>query len=185
MSNCVTTATRSRGRRRIISAGGEYVDLSERPSRVASGRRGRQPLLRSLHHPLTPLHPRPLDNSATKLINYRLMDFTVIAHAVEVDHGIKCLSMRLIKKYAAPERERLSAALREQISKELDTQGLMTLPKTLPSSEKEFVFVIKKDSPLGQVVSVARVVAGMETLGMTSFPPGVLDNFPEALRHLT
>nr|WTB30183.1 hypothetical protein OG781_12395 [Streptomyces sp. NBC_00830] len=113
------------------------------------------------------------------------MDFTVIAHAVEVDHGIKRLSMRFIKKYAAPERDRLSAALREQISKELDAQGLMTLPTTLPPSEHEFVFVIKKDSPLGQVVSVATMVAGMEKLGMTAFPPGMFDNFPEALQHLT
>jgi hypothetical protein len=107
------------------------------------------------------------------------MDFTVIAHAVEVDHGIKRLSMRFIKKYAAPERERLSAALREQISKELAAQGLMTLPKTLPPSENEFVFVIKKDSPLGEVVSLATVVAGMETLGMTSFPPGMFDSFSD------
>lgn len=113
------------------------------------------------------------------------MDFTVIAHAVEVDHGIKRLSMRFIKKYAAPERERLSAALREEISKELDRQGLMTLPKTLPPSENEFVFVIKKDSPLGQAVSLASLVAGMEKLGMTSFPPGMFESFPETLKHLT
>lgn len=113
------------------------------------------------------------------------MDFTVIAHAVEVDHGIKRLSMRFIKKYAAPERERLSAALREQISKELGAQGMMTLPTTLPASENEFVFVIKKDSLLGQVVSLAAMVAAMEKLGMRSFPPGAFDNFPEALKHLT
>ncbi|MFF7410943.1 hypothetical protein [Streptomyces lydicus] len=113
------------------------------------------------------------------------MDFTVIANAVEVDHGIKRLSMRFIKKYAAPERERLSAALREQISKELAVHGLITLPRTLPSSENEFVFVIKTDSPLGQVVSLAGVVAGMDRLGMTLLPPGVIDNFPEALKHLT
>ncbi|GAA2438801.1 hypothetical protein [Streptomyces glaucus] len=34
-------------------------------------------------------------------------------------HGIKRLSTRLIKKYAAPERERVIAALRERISREL------------------------------------------------------------------
>jgi hypothetical protein len=113
------------------------------------------------------------------------MDFTVIANAVEVDHGIKRLSMRFIKKYAAPERDRLSAALREQISKELDRHGLMTLPKTLPPSEMDFVFVIQKDSPLGQVVSLAATVAGMEKLGMTSFPPGMFDSIHETLKDLT
>ncbi|MFB7100400.1 hypothetical protein [Streptomyces hydrogenans] len=110
------------------------------------------------------------------------MDFTVIAHAVEVDHGIKRLSMRFIKKYAAPERDRLSAALREQISQELDAQGLMTLPRTLPPSENEFVFVIQKDSPLGQVLALANLAAAMERAGAN--PPGIFDRFPEALKHL-
>ncbi|MEV6566188.1 DUF1152 domain-containing protein [Streptomyces kronopolitis] len=45
--------------------------------------------------------------------------------------------------------------------------------------------VIQKHSPLGQVVSLAAMVAGMEKLGMTSFPPGMSDSVPGALQDLT
>lgn len=107
------------------------------------------------------------------------MDFTVIAHAVEVDHGIKRLSMRFIKKYAAPERQRLSTELCEEISKELDKLGLITLPRRLPTSENAFVFVIEKDSALGQTVTVASTLAALDKLGQNPLPR-LFDNYTEA-----
>ncbi|MEU1454632.1 hypothetical protein [Streptomyces avermitilis] len=111
------------------------------------------------------------------------MDFTVIAHAVEVDHGIKRLSMRFIKKYAAPERARLSAELCEQITKEFDALGLITLPRRLPTSENEFVFVIEKNSPLGQTAAVASSLAALDKLGQNPLP-WLFNNYPDARRHL-
>ncbi|MBC2879420.1 MULTISPECIES: hypothetical protein [Streptomyces] len=111
------------------------------------------------------------------------MDFTVIANAVEVDHGIKRLSMRFIKKYAAPERFRLSPELCEQISKALEEQGLITLPRRLPTTENEFVFVIQKDSPLGESIQIARYVTIMDTMG-TSPIPGLKERFPGLLAQL-
>ncbi|WP_171172429.1 hypothetical protein [Streptomyces sp. I05A-00742] len=111
------------------------------------------------------------------------MDFTVIANAVEVDDGIKRVSMRFIKKYAAPERSRLSQELCEQISKALEEQGLITLPRRLPTSENDFVFVIQKDCPLGQAVEVATHVAVLDKLGANPLPV-LLDNFPGVRAHL-
>ncbi|MER7702330.1 hypothetical protein ABTX81_05450 [Kitasatospora sp. NPDC097605] len=112
------------------------------------------------------------------------MDFTVIAHAVEVDHGIKRFSMRFIKRYAAPDRARLSADLCEQITQELETLGLITLPRRLPTSELEYVFVIQKESPLGEAVIIATAVAMMDKLG-TPVLPGLHDRFPGVQSHLT
>ncbi|MFI5644178.1 hypothetical protein [Kitasatospora sp. NPDC051705] len=106
------------------------------------------------------------------------MDFTVIANAVEVDAGVKRLSMRFIKKYAAPERSRLSSELCETISNVLDAHGLLTVPRTLPTSENDWVYVISKESPLGQAVAIAATVANFAMLG--AFPLGGLENnFPE------
>ncbi|MFD5741059.1 hypothetical protein ACFXJM_27545 [Streptomyces massasporeus] len=111
------------------------------------------------------------------------MNFTVIAHAVEVDHGIKRLSMRFIKKYAAPERQRLSVELCDEISRELDKLGLITLPRRLPTSENEFVFVIEKSSTLGQTVTIASTLATLDKLGQSPLPR-LFDNYPEVRRHL-
>jgi hypothetical protein len=111
------------------------------------------------------------------------MDFTVIAHAVEVDHGIKRLSMRFIKKYAAPERQRLSAELCEEITTEFDKLGLITLPRRLPTSENDFVFVIEKNSALGQTVAVASALAALDKLGQSPLPR-LFDNYSEARGHL-
>ncbi|MGC9501203.1 hypothetical protein [Streptomyces sp. WG7] len=112
------------------------------------------------------------------------MDFTVIAHAVEVDHGIKRLSMRFIKRYAAPDRQRLSAELCADISQEFERLGLLTLPRRLPTSENEYVFVIEKDSPLGQTVALATSLAMLDKLGENrlSF---LFDNYPEVRTLLT
>ncbi|MGW7816800.1 hypothetical protein ACWGLF_01470 [Streptomyces puniciscabiei] len=112
------------------------------------------------------------------------MDFTVIAHAVKVDDGIKRLSMRFIKKYAAPGRLRLSAELCEEISRELAELGLLTLPRRLPTSENEFVFVIERDSILGQAVQVASTMAMLDKLGQSPLPK-LFDKFPDALAHLS
>ncbi|MFE5892173.1 hypothetical protein ACFQ6E_24900 [Streptomyces sp. NPDC056462] len=111
------------------------------------------------------------------------MDFTVIAHAVEVDHGIKRLSMRFIKKYAAPERQRLSAELCEEITNEFEKLGLITLPRRLPTSENEFVFVIEKNSALGQTVAIATAIALLDKLGQSPLPQ-LFDNYPEARSNL-
>ncbi|MEU0740091.1 hypothetical protein [Streptomyces sp. NPDC006134] len=105
------------------------------------------------------------------------MDFTVIAHAVEVDHGVKRVSMRFIKKYAAPERQRLSAELCHEISRELEKLGLITLPRRLPTSENEYVFVLSKDGPLGQAVALASKLAALDQYGENRMP-WLFDNHP-------
>lgn len=112
------------------------------------------------------------------------MDFTIIAHAVEVDHGVKRLSMRFIKRYAAPERARLSVELCEQITQAFDGLGLFTIPQQLPTNENDFVFVIKKDSPLGEAVAIASQVARMERMGEPVLRH-FLDRFPTAVQNLT
>ncbi|MET9011889.1 hypothetical protein [Streptomyces olivaceoviridis] len=112
------------------------------------------------------------------------MDFTIIKHAVEVDHGIKRLSMRFIKRYAAPERARLSAELCAQISDEFERIGLTTLPRTLPRSENDFVWVIQQDSILGQVAAVAAVLANLDKMGVSPMPQ-LFENYPEAKKALT
>ncbi|WP_043470107.1 hypothetical protein [Kitasatospora sp. MBT66] len=110
------------------------------------------------------------------------MDFTVIANAVEVDAGVKRVSMRFIKKYAAPERIRLSSELCEKISDALYGHGLVTVPRTLPTSETDWVYVIAKDSPLGQAVSIAAIVANFSQLGAS--PLGGLENSYPGLQEL-
>ncbi|BCM67979.1 MULTISPECIES: hypothetical protein [Streptomyces] len=112
------------------------------------------------------------------------MDFTIIKHAVEVDDGIKRLSMRFIKKHAAPERARLSAELCAEIGEEFERIGLTTLPRTLPTSENEFVWVIKRDSALGEVAAVAAALADLEKLKMNPLPQ-VFANYPLAQRYLS
>ncbi|GAA3379471.1 hypothetical protein [Streptomyces racemochromogenes] len=106
------------------------------------------------------------------------MDFTVIANAVEVDHGIKRLSMRFIKKYADPERDRLSREFCDQITTELAEQGLITLPRRLPTSENEFVFVIQKDSSIGQAVQIASSVARLDKFDMLEHSALGSHNYP-------
>ncbi|MGZ9932218.1 hypothetical protein ACXNSR_20375 [Streptomyces sp. NC-S4] len=106
------------------------------------------------------------------------MDFTVIAHAVEVDHGIKRLSMRFIKKYADPGRDRLSREFCDQITAALDELGLITLPVRLPTSENEFVFVIEKDSSIGQAVRMASSIAQLERMDSNPFPVLNSRNYP-------
>lgn len=112
------------------------------------------------------------------------MDFTIIKHAVEVDHGIKRLSMRFIKKHAAPERARLSSELCAQITEEFERVGLSTLPRTLPTSENEFVWVIQRDSILGEVADVAAALTHLDKLGMSPLPQ-LFDNYPQAKSNLS
>ncbi|MEV7542916.1 hypothetical protein [Streptomyces sp. NPDC089915] len=111
------------------------------------------------------------------------MDLTIIKHAVEADDGIKRLSMAFIKKHAAPGRTRLSSELCADISKELDKLGLVTLPKRLPRSENEFVFIIEKDGPLGQVVGVAGTVASLDQVGNNPLPH-IFERYPQARAQL-
>ncbi|MEU9250621.1 hypothetical protein AB0D66_02060 [Streptomyces sp. NPDC048270] len=106
------------------------------------------------------------------------MDFTVIAHAVEVDHGIKRLSMRFIKKYADPGRDRLSREFCDQITAELEKSGLITLPVRLPTSENEFVFVIEKESSIGQAVRIASSMAHLSKIGASPFSSLGPHNYP-------
>ncbi|MEV5508604.1 hypothetical protein [Streptomyces orinoci] len=107
------------------------------------------------------------------------MDFTIIRHAVEVDHGIKRLSMRFIKKHAAPERARLSSELCAKISDEFERIGLTTLPRILPTSENEFVWIIQRDSVLGEVAAVAAALAHLDKLGLSPLPQ-IFANYPRA-----
>ncbi|MEU8431819.1 hypothetical protein AB0F18_02730 [Streptomyces sp. NPDC029216] len=111
------------------------------------------------------------------------MDLTIIKHAVEADDGIKRLSMAFVKKHAAPDRTRLSAELCTDITKELDKLGLVTLPKRLPRSENEFIFVIKKESPLGHVVAVAGSLAALDEVGANPLPR-IFENYPQAKAQL-
>ncbi|MEW2346281.1 MULTISPECIES: hypothetical protein [unclassified Streptomyces] len=112
------------------------------------------------------------------------MDFTIIKHAVEVDHGIKRFSMRFIKERAAPQRARLSTELCSEIVAELAKMGLTTLPRTLPPSENESIWVIDTSSPLGEVTAVARALVSLDLVGMNPAPQ-VLDNYPAAKRYLS
>ncbi|MFD4977280.1 hypothetical protein [Streptomyces sp. NPDC058424] len=113
------------------------------------------------------------------------MDFTKIAHAVEVDHGVKRLSMHYLKQFVTPARERLSPELCRQISAALSELGLFTLPTTLPTSESEWVFVLSKTSALGQAVALSSMAFNMTKLRV--LPASVLNisnNFPELAKHL-
>lgn len=94
------------------------------------------------------------------------MDFTVLANAVEVDHGIKRVSMRFIKKYAAPGRARLSQELCTKITDALREQGLITLPHTLPPDEDAFIFVMARNSVLGDAASLSVAIFAMARFGM-------------------
>ncbi|MEU6667010.1 hypothetical protein [Streptomyces sp. NPDC046727] len=112
------------------------------------------------------------------------MDFTVIKHAVQVDHGVKHLSMRFIKQLAAPDRARLSAELCAQITKELGNLGLITLPRRLPTSENDSVLVIEKTSTLGQAVTIASKLAEFDRIGGNPLP-SLFENHPGARDALT
>ena len=112
------------------------------------------------------------------------MDFTVIKHAVQVDHGIKHVSMRFLKELAAPDRVRLSAELCMDMSKELEKLGLITLPRRLPTSETASVYVIEKASPPGQAVSIASTLAAFESVGQNPLPM-LFENHPGARESLT
>ncbi|RDG36640.1 hypothetical protein [Streptomyces corynorhini] len=112
------------------------------------------------------------------------MDFTIIKHAVEVDHGAKRLSMYFIKQHAAPERARLSAELCAQISEEFARIGLSTLPRTLPTSENEFVWVLQSSSILGEVADIAAALVNLDKLGMNPLPQ-LFDNYPQAKSNLS
>lgn len=94
------------------------------------------------------------------------MDFTVLAHAVEVDHGIKRVSMRFIKKYAAPTRMRLSSELNVEITKALAEHGLVTLPRSLPTSEEAFIFVLQADTVLGEAADLSALIFAGRKLDM-------------------
>ncbi|MGW0395580.1 hypothetical protein ACWDYJ_32845 [Streptomyces sp. NPDC003042] len=107
------------------------------------------------------------------------MDFTVIANAVEVDDGVKRVSMRAIKKYAAPGRARLSPELCEKITEALAAHRLITVPRRLPTSENEFVFVVHEDSPIGQAVAIATIATLLDNAGLPGIS-GFADRFPDA-----
>ncbi|MCM2391346.1 hypothetical protein [Streptomyces albipurpureus] len=99
------------------------------------------------------------------------MDFTVLAHAVEVDHGVKRVSMRFIKKYAAPTRMRLSSELNAEITKALAEHGLVTLPRTLPTSEDAFIFVLQADTVLGEAANLSVMIFAGQKIGMLADLP--------------
>ena len=109
------------------------------------------------------------------------MDFTIIKHAVRVDEGIKRFSMQFIKSIAAPDRKRLSAELCEQIRDELDKLGLVTLPRRIPTSETDSLWIIERDSEMGELVLLGETLARFRSVGV---PPvmDVLDQFPKAGR---
>lgn len=111
------------------------------------------------------------------------MDLTIIRHAVEVDHGIKRVGMGFLKHHAARDRVRLSADLCGQISAELDRLGLSTIPRTLPTSENEYVWVILKDSILGEIAHLGTAVANLDRAGMNPVPQ-LFEQYPNAKRNL-
>ncbi|MFF0475133.1 hypothetical protein [Streptomyces sp. NPDC004284] len=107
------------------------------------------------------------------------MDLTIIKHAVEVDDGVKRFSMRFLKEHAAEDRSRLSRELCTQISTELTRLGLTTIPRTLPTSENDSVWIIQKNSILGEITDVAAVFANLDKLGQNPLPM-LFDNYPNA-----
>ncbi|MEU3190551.1 hypothetical protein ABZ686_07865 [Streptomyces sp. NPDC006992] len=96
------------------------------------------------------------------------MGLEVIAHAVELDNGVKHVSMYDVKCYGAPGRPRLSRDLCDELKERLNDLGLVTLPEQLPTSESEWVYILDKDSAIGQAVmlATASVIASKRGLSM-------------------
>jgi hypothetical protein len=105
------------------------------------------------------------------------MGLDVIAKAIELDGGVKYLSMLDIKKHYAPYRDRLSRELCDKISAALDKAGLVTLPRTLPTYETQWVLVATKKSPIGEAISLAVRVVGVSQLGVPT-PSGIHEEYP-------
>ncbi|WP_432120937.1 hypothetical protein [Streptomyces sp. S1] len=107
------------------------------------------------------------------------MDLTIIKHAVECDDGVKRLSMRFLKEHAAEGRSRLSRDLCTQITAELNRLELITIPRTLPTSENDFVWIIQKSSIMGEITTIAAVFANLDILNQNPLPK-LFDNYPNA-----
>lgn len=98
------------------------------------------------------------------------LNIDAIVGGVALDGGIKEISMRLIKQCAAPDRNRLSADLSHQISRELESLGLVTFPRRLPTSENASVWVMAASHPLAQVVLIASAYASLDRSGRNPLP---------------
>ncbi|MFE7412398.1 hypothetical protein [Streptomyces laurentii] len=113
------------------------------------------------------------------------MDLTIVRHAVEADDGAKKFPMSFLKRHAAAGRSRLSRDLCDQISASLEALGLMTVPMTLPTSENEIVWIIQKDSVLGEAIQIASVLVHLDKLNITQSPSQLLSNYPKAKEGLS
>ncbi|MFC0599512.1 hypothetical protein [Streptomyces palmae] len=84
------------------------------------------------------------------------MSYADIASAVRLDGGVKRLSVWTIKQQVAPPfRERLSPALSKEITDGLNRHGILTLPTTLPTDQRDWVILIEKKSALGEALLLA------------------------------
>jgi hypothetical protein len=98
------------------------------------------------------------------------MSYDELVSAVEIDGGVKRLHMWTIKSYAAPNRDRLSAALSKEITEELNSRGIVTLPTVLPTDERDSAILITASSALGEAVKLATVAVLTSRLNVAMQP---------------
>jgi hypothetical protein len=83
------------------------------------------------------------------------MGYAEIVSAVKLDGGVKRLPMWTVKQQVAPYRDRLSTALSKEITDELKRRGILTLPTTLPTDERNWVILVEAKSALGEALTLA------------------------------
>lgn len=98
------------------------------------------------------------------------MGYKDVVSAVRIDGGVKRLQMVTIKELVAPYRERLSTSLSQEITDELNSLGVLTLPATLPTDERAWAILIIEESPLGEAVSLATKAVRCSELDMPMAP---------------
>jgi hypothetical protein len=111
------------------------------------------------------------------------MGYAEIVGAVRLDGGVKRFPMSTIKQQLAPYRDRLGAALCKEMTGELRSRGILTLPATLPTDEREWVILIDEKSALGDALALATKAMLLSRIGMP-MPPGAHEKHKRLARHL-
>jgi hypothetical protein len=111
------------------------------------------------------------------------MSYEELVSAVKIDGGVKRLYMWTIKAYAAPSRDRLSAALSKEITDELRSRGIVTLPSVLPTDERDSAILITASSALGEAVKLA-TMAVLTSRVNVAVPPEATKKFKKLARQI-
>lgn len=98
------------------------------------------------------------------------MGYDDIVSAVKLDGGVKRLPLWTIKQQVAPHWERLSLARSQKITNELKQRGILTLPTTLPTDERNWVLLVAEMSALGEALVLARRALTCSRLDMPMAP---------------